>query len=547
MKNYFLNISASFAVAALLFTGCIKEPMPTSVATTEQVAASPSALEASVRGIPSQMATGYLTGTDYAFDMGYPGLMIMWDTAAGEIISTGNTGYDWYSYWSQPVNGLGPDYVLSSVPWRANYIMVKAANDVIGAINVETANADQLVSLGQAYAFRAQFYLNMARMYEFKAPTDPSVNASYQPAGSIDGLTIPLVTEKTTQEEAKNNPRASVEKIYEQIFSDLDAAEGYLKDTDSKPNVFPTLAVVYGIKARAYLERGSAGVSDAFANAAKYARMAIDTFGGSPLTQSQWEDPTNGFNNASFNSNSWMWYLHYDSEYIGNLVTFVAHMSTEETWTSYGWNVGRGINKSLYEKIADTDFRKHSWIDPDKTDYYEYKTNREVFGKTKPLNAYANLKFRPAQGNCDNYTEGGASEVPLMRLEEMMLIEAEGLAMSGNLSAAKEALNKLIQTRNPEYSCDEVVNAYAFQQEVFLQKRIELWGEGLIYFDAKRLKAGIRNGYMGTNVQEGYRYTVTGVAPVWNFVIPRGEVSANPALDGLNNPDPTNMIDEWKE
>lgn len=241
-----------------------------------------------------------------------------------------------------------------------------------------------------------------------------------------------------------------------------------------------------------------------------------------------------------------MWYIHYDSENIGNLVTFVAHMAPEETWTSYGWNVGRGINKSLYEKINDTDFRKHSWIDPGKKEYYDYKVNRDVFGKTKTLKPYCNLKFRPAQGNCDTWKTGGASEVPLMRVEELMLIEAEGLGMSGNLSGGIAALEKLIQTRDPEYTC-KAGNAFSFQREVFLQKRIELWGEGLIYFDAKRLATGIRNGYLGTNVQEGYRFTVTGVAPVWNFVIPRAEINANPALDGKNNPDPTNAILEWKE
>ena len=502
---------------------------------------------ASARGIASLMSTALIGGSDYAFDMSYPGLMIMLDTAAGEIVDTGNTGYDWYSYWSQPISGLGENYVLSAVPWRAQYKLIKAANDVIGAVDPAQATEDQKIALGQALGFRAQFYLNMARMYEYKAPTDPKVDPTYKPAGNIAGLTVPLVTEKTTQEAARNNPRATVDQIYKQIFDDLDLAETYLDGTKSTTDVAPSLAVIYGIKARAFLERGSAGVAGAFASAAQYARKAIDAFGGSPLTQAQWEDPTNGFNNAAANKNSWMWYIHYDEENIGNLYTFVAHMAPEETWTSYGWSVGRGINKSLYEKIADTDFRKHSWIDPDGKQFYDYKTNRDVFGKTKTLKAYCNLKFRPAHGNCDVWKTGGASEVPLMRVEEMMLIEAEALALAGDLPAGKAALNALINTRDADYSCDNVANTFAFQREVFLQKRIELWGEGLIYFDAKRLETGIRNGYLGTNVQEGYRYTVTGVAPVWNFVIPRIEINANPALDGLNNPDPTKAIDEWSE
>lgn len=540
---------------AILSASCVKETFPTSIATSDQLGASASALEAVVNSSPSQWVQGYLVygEQEWEFDMAYPGMMIIMDSAAGEIIDSGETGYDWFSYWSSNNYQLGETVATAYVPWRTYYIFVKSANEVIGRINPETASEAQLQYLAKALCYRAFAYLNLARMYEYKAPTDPAVAGTYKPEADITGLTVPIVTEKTTLEESKNNPRATVEQIYELIFSDLGAAEKYLEGTASTSSLFPTLAVAYGLKARAYLERGSAGVSGAFASAAGYAKKALDAFGGSPLTQAQWEDPANGFNNASANSNSWMWYLQYDAETMGNLCNFVGQISNEQDW-SYGSLYGPGIAKSLYDQIPDTDFRKHSWLDPEGDDYYLYKFALERGGDYDPYEfiafgnfAYASIKFRPASGDYLTYSVGGVSQVPMMRMEEMMLIEAEALAMSGDLAGGKAVLNSLIQTRNPEYTCDNIPNAAQFQQEVYLQKRIELWGEGLIYYDAKRLGAGVCNGYVGTNTQSGYRLNCTGVAPWWNFVIPRSEISANPALKGFNNPDPTKSVKEWTE
>ena len=540
------NISKIVLIIAgmlLLATGCIKETFPTSVATTEQIGASTSALEATVRAMPAQLVQGYLVygEQEWEFDMAYPGLMIALDSAAGEIIDSGNTGYDWYSYWSSNDYGLGETTSRSYVPWRTLYMFVKNANDVIGAVDPSQASPAQLEFLAQALVYRAFAYLAMVQIYEYKPATDPNVKATYVPEGDITGLAVPIVTEKTTGEEAKNNPRATVQQVYDLIFSDLGAAQGYLAESKSTNRLFPTLPVVYGLMAKAHLARLE------YADAATYARKAIDAFGGSPLTQAQWEDPINGFNNYAANSNSWMWYIAYSAETMGNLCNFVAHMSAEETWTAYGWAVGRGINKNVYDLIPDTDFRKHTWIDPLGNEYYKYKTNRDVFDEEsgKALKPYTSLKFRPANGDYATYKVGGASHVPLMRLEEMMLIEAEGLAMSGHPGEAVTALEGLIQTRDPQYTC-KYSTPENIQKEIYFQKRVEFWGEGIIFFDAKRLGAGVHNGYVGTNVQGGYRFNCEGVAPWWNWVIPQSEINGNPALKGFNNPNPSQAVKEWE-
>ena len=48
---------------------------------------------------------------------------------------------------------------------------------------------------------------------------------------------------------------------------------------------------------------------------------------------------------------------------------------------------------------------------------------------------YATIKFRPKNGEMNDYTIGAAVDYPLMRIEEMYLIEAEAIGMSQGLAA----------------------------------------------------------------------------------------------------------------
>lgn len=547
-----LNTIVVTAVAAVSLSGCIKETFPTNGATADQVAQSTSALEAMVKAIPTQLTLPY-QNYSAAWDFGYPAINISLTCMTGDMVVLGTSGYDWFPYWMRNVY-LSEDYVSGYQFWYNYYTWIKACNDVISTLAAtaeEDMNASQKAYLGIALTFRAQFYLDLVRLFEPKECTGSQVK-NYVIPDNIKGLACCLVTENTTEEESKSNPRATVEAVYEQIFSDLGRAETLLTGYTRELKTMPDLSVVYGIMARAYLERGSAGVSGAFAQAATYARKAIDTNQYSPLTQDQWEDPTNGFNSSTSNS-AWMWCTNLPSENTGNLAAFIAHMSTEENWTNYGQTVCRGINSNLYAEIANDDFRKHSWLDPDLFDFYEYKSCRpdyKVFfdsNSTASGNFYihlyplANIKFRPGQGNYTDYKIGNAVDNPLMRIEEMYLIEAEALG-ADNLATGKAKLESFMQTyRQPSYTCS--ANDFtAFQNAVALQARIEFWGEGIPFWYKKRLGLGIH--LANSNCKEDvYRFEVDGVAPWWNCQIPRTEWQSNPALVGYNNPDPSDTVD----
>lgn len=107
-------------------------------------------------------------------------------------------------------------------------------------------------------------------------------------------------------------------------------------------------------------------------------------------------------------------------------------------------------------------------------------------------------------------------------------------------------MNSYRMTGGVKYDCTPKASSLAaFTNELILQKRIEFWGEGIVMFDMKRLDISSKRGYVGTNAAASYRLNCDGRAPYWNFVISRGEVQNNPAVDGFNNPDPSNKVALW--
>ena len=76
----------------------------------------------------------------------------------------------------------------------------------------------------------------------------------------------------------------------------------------------------------------------------------------------------------------------------------------------------------------------------------------------------------------------------------------------------------------------------AFQNEVWWQRRVELWGEGFATFDIKRLNKGIIRSYANTNHFEGYRWNTT-TPPQWMTLCIVG-TEADYNYDLENNPTP---------
>ena len=544
---------------ALAAAGCVSESLPHgNVQTQDQVSESESALKAMANAIPASMMTSDVLGWVDAYgdhtDFGIAGIHLRTDFMLEDMVTSGDNPY-YNRFYAYVMNrSQGERYISCAYFWQCYYKWIKAANDIISLVDPEDAAPEAVGYLAAAYAYRAMFYLDLARLYE------PKVN-SYTDVSSVLGLTVPIVTENTTEQQAKNNPRVPRERMYEFILSDLAAAEK-LMDPSVRNYTSPTLAAVYGLYARAWLEMGYWDDGDcraAFANAAEYARKAIVQSGKTPLTQAQWEDPVNGFNNGAA-CDSWIWGLTTSSENTINIITFTAHISSEGTW-GYAPLSQICASKKFYDAVAEGDFRRNSWLDPqyladpESEIPYAYKFSGSDADKVNflrgtemnpPAVPYQNIKFRPYQGECSDYAVGNCADHPLMRVEEMQFIEMEAVAQV-DLGAAKALLEGFMDSRvtDGSYAC-QADDLPSFIDEMLFQKRVEFWGEGIVFYDYKRLGKGILRGYSGTNEAAVYAFNSDGRSPQWNIVVTNGEFQYNAGIDSsTNNPDPSGKLVLW--
>ena len=542
MKTKISTLFVGFGVAAasLMTTGCIEETFPTNGATEGQLGASAKATEALVFAMPAYLNTP-LSHAENHYEWGYGAMMHIRDVMTTDF-AVPAIGYDWFSGWAlnqgQNNNNIQPQYI-----WNFYWKSVQTTNNLIGAINEEDATESQLGMLGVGLAFRAMYYLDMAQIFEF-LPSDAIPSGVNGSGNDVTNLTVPIVKAGMSESEARNNPRATREQMAEFILDDLNKAEQYISKSPFAGNkALPDLACVYGLKARYYMWLAGDGTSqDATAyltKAKEAARLAIN-LGGDPMTKEECLSTTNGFNTIS----CWMWgsqLVAEDDAVKTGIINWTSWMSNETDFGYASAGAFNMIDASMYARIADTDFRKLMWKAPVGT-ALEGKEPWLKAEYAEMIPVYGSLKFRPANGAYETPNEGAVSAYPLMRVEEMYFIEAEAAARLGEGSALLTAF--MTQYRDADYVC-KATTPEALLDEVLFQKRVELWGEGHVFFDYKRLNMPVTRGYAGTNHQEESRFNTT-TRPAWmSMSIVITEENNNKALKGFENPDPTDAYKPW--
>lgn len=546
MKKIIIML-ATIAGTLMLATSCIEELDPQgSTVTGEQAGNAPGAFNNFVSTITSTLAGqfGYSPSETDAYDFGYPTFFLMRDMMGQDMAPTITSGTEWYMTWYSYSSGLRPSSGYTQMPWTYYYGWIKNCNTVL-TLAGETPSEEQKSGAGIAYAMRAMFYLDLARMY---------ANKTY--AADKTAETVPYVSEKTTIPELANNPRLTNEAMFGNILADLDKAEEYLAGYQRADKYTPDLSVVYGLKARAYL------TMEDWANAEKYAKLAMD--GYAVLTQEEYTDRKNGFNTP--NNNSWMFALRYkpddpnitqndaDSSWGSQMIMEVAGFGYASTYGAQ-----KIIDRHLYETVPATDCRKKCYLDFDidnieeedeliaaLSKYSDYPESLMVAANASEAKTFGgfSLKFR-ANGGAEGHTNqyiGFCVSVPLMRVEEMKLIEAEAVGMQ-NEAAGIALLEAFGKQRDANYTYGRHNEAYgnsatsAFRNEIWWQRRIEFWGEGMAAFDIKRLQKSVIRSYAGTNHPEGFRWNSAGVPEAMNYCIVQSETNYNSAC--TNNPTPT--------
>lgn len=308
MNRIFYSILMTGAFA-LLCGGCLDETFPEGAGVLgKQVEGSEESMVSLNNAIPNNLIT-YGSGEYSA--IGYPDVMLCGDIMVGNL-PIAATDYDYFYSISTGLY-LSAFYSVSWNWWTYYTSTIRAANLVLNAAPaVDEANATERECMGNALTYRAFCYLDMVRLYEFKK-TNTGLDNNYT---KLAGLTVPLVTEKTTEQEARNNPRQPFYVMYRFIMNDLDRAEFCLQGVHPASRNKASQAVVFGLKARLWLEMGSRfdlnpddlatmkehendadlaayakldvnSANDCFQRAAEYARMAIAE-GYTPLTEDQW-------------------------------------------------------------------------------------------------------------------------------------------------------------------------------------------------------------------------------------------------------------------
>ena len=166
MKSVKRFILGTACVSALALTGCIDEADVTYYGTDDQLSSSSKATEALLWAMPAFTNNLQTLGSKSGdYDWGYGSIMHIRDVMTEEM-TVAESGYDHYSAWEHN-QYIGPNYMSTQFIWYYFWKQVQTTNNLIGAIDPESASETQLGYLGTAYAFRAFTYLDMARMFEF--------------------------------------------------------------------------------------------------------------------------------------------------------------------------------------------------------------------------------------------------------------------------------------------------------------------------------------------------------------------------------------------
>lgn len=480
-------LMTAFAVAA-----CDEDRLDQNPATTysdETVLATAESVEAVLMG--GYMYAGY-----------YPNCTIgktSLESMANDItISDGSFGfstYNWmmfaYNYVQYPRTVDGWWSAYAPYIWQYTYSSIDACNQIIS--NAETLPTGCEDILAQAHGLRAYNYFFLYNVF----------CQSYSGAGAGgQGLFLRTVPGNT---DADANPvRSDLGASLDFIAEDLLYAYENITNTD---NTLVTKDAAAVMLARVYMETGD------YDAARRYVETVSSFTGGDLMSADEY---TNDFSTMN---DEWLWGLHYTEQtsniyasipsfwYAAEAKDAASTFGTEGygTQTTYNDLVKNGVNvlvgystvraaKSFVDTFQDGDCRKLFPF------YIDLK------------DGYFMSKFRSS-------TSLGVTDYPLVRLAEAYLIEAECLLRTGDAAKGLEVLNTLQERRGGK------VSSTLDLDEIWFERRRELYGEGFALGDMKRLQRPLErnDASQWSNVT-----SLPANSPRMMFPIPADELDYNP-------------------
>lgn len=471
-----LTFSILSAVAFNL-TACKKDFLETKP--TEVVSTAPA--DVRLNGLYLMTYQKYTGGTSGHTDFGQKNVDICTDMLCGDMALLA-TNYGQYRDIANLKATQQPSDNYNYIPWRYYYRLIYEANKSIAELSSPKNNSEKY-TLAQFRALRGYAYFYLMQIFTTKYEPDSRTNS------------IPLYTTA----DITGKPRVKQSEVYAQIISDLEFAVTNLTGfTRSKKGMIDKY-VAEGLLTYVYAAMG---------DNQKVAQLAQDIVNNSgyPLTTREqiFYDTTTkkggGFNDVE--TKSWMWGVDLITE---NSFDLISWWGMIDIYTySYAWvGDGKAVDDKLYAQIRTNDIRKKQFDEELLPSNKFFAPDRVIGGQRKISTDYI-----------------------YMRVDEFYLLAAEALAKLGQDAQAKTIYKKLLKLRYPEATAatdiayvDALTNAQ-LQDDIYLNTRIELWGEGKSYFAMKRNHKTIER---GSNHVEEKNTTFSYDNPRLTFAIPQNE------------------------
>lgn len=306
-------------------------------------------------------------------------------------------------------------------------------DEVMGSKN--GTQAEKLSIRAEALVHRADAYLSLVNVY----------GVPYRAATAATDQGVPLLT---TPRVEGSLPRASVERVYEQIIQDLNDAFEYLPDVPQY-NFYPGKCAVYALKARAYLLMGN--YAEAKANAVEALKL-----------QSGLEDL---------------------NLYAGDAVAYPENLKDKEV---------------ILAKMPRTTFSLSSYsavdlvLSDDLLNLFDWDNDLRYLYFTRPMTelgvTYTGRVYHKNHLYSNSYPKYESRSMG-PSVPEMILIEAECWAREGETTEAMNILNTLRENRflaGEDYTLSASTAKEALGH-VLDERRRELMCHGLRWMDQRRL------------------------------------------------------------
>ena len=498
-KNKFL-ISAFLLLMAFILPGCSEdflERTPTDQVAAADAVASTTTAFAVLNGIHRDL---YQRQEGTQGNCGIGGFYIHMDLMGEDQVVHREQWHNRVYKWTAVINDS--DF-YSRFPWVMFYKWIGNANTLIAGIDAAAGTQeDKDAVLGQSLFYRAFCHYQLVQYY----------GGRYEPGGANTQLGVPY--KKSPEEEQLG--RNTVAEVYNEINTDLDQAitllAGYSRPNKSNINE----SVAKGLKARIALTMGDYPTAIQMAQEARVGFTLMD--------QATYAE---GFQINSASIDEMMWASQIQDDQNDRFGSYGGYISRNASTSAIRGNP-RSINSALYDMIPATDVRKGLW---DPTGDHDNLPAGITISSAHQRKTYTNQKFL-AVSAADTRVD-----VPHMRAAEMYLIEAEALARTGGQdAAAAQVLFDLVTTRDDAYTLSSNTGQ-ALIDEIMIQRRIELWGEGFRFLDLKRLNLPLdRTGANHSSALAGGTLQVPAGDNRWQCLIPREEFLSNTNPGMVQNP-----------